>query len=128
MGSEYITCIDEIFDSLAAAGITRDSNRNWLVEISVDGFSGKLTRMFTCEQPNWDRKIITSVDSYIEYIDEPLWGIKEKGFFKYDFLQEIIDDKNNLIIIAKRSNYEITVEFGDLHAEIPEEDIIDIDS
>lgn len=122
----YVSGLDKIFNVLAETGIIRDSNRNWLIEVVIDSLSGELEHCISCEMPEWDRKVIMAADSYIYYWDESVkvYGILKKGFVKYDFLQKIIDDRNNLIIIASPNPYEITAEYGDLNAEIPEEDII----
>jgi hypothetical protein len=122
---KYISCRDEIFNLLAASGVLSDSNRNWLVEVMFD-VTGTLVFMTFDEMHEWDRNILLAAESYITYVDEPfkLYNINKKGIVYYKFLDKIIDEKKNLIIIAHPEPSEIIEEYGDLEAINDDEDEI----
>jgi hypothetical protein len=100
---------------LAKEGILTTCGRNWLISVWINAISNELVYTFSAEKPFWDRSTIISADSYIEHVDYPakLFGITGKGIVHYDFVDKIIDDNNNLFVIAIPDSMEIA-KYGEL--------------
>ena len=112
---DYLSCRESIFNVLASMGNLSSSNRNWLVEVHYNYKTREADLVFSLEMPEWNRNTTLSASSYIIYVsgERKLYGIKEQGIIYYNFIEKIIDERNNLIIIAEPDSQEIK-EFGEL--------------
>lgn len=88
--------------------IKEQKNMNWLLIVSYDVEKSTTVVYDSIEMVNWDRQEIIGVNRYVAYercYREP--ESDKKTFTSYRFIEKIIDENNNLIVIAIPEVHEV---------------------